>query len=73
MGTFGFGKAFDFLGKINIEFGKPSLRIIDFGIIDFEKGDLFEIHTRCMIWKILYVYSIKCFENGSGEEGTPLK
>ena len=73
METFGFGKAFDFWVKSILEFGKPSLRIIDFGIIDFEKGDLYEIHTRCMIWKILYVYSIKCFDDGSGEKGAPLK
>ena len=26
-----------------------------------------------MIYKILYVYSIKCFEIGSGEKGAPLK
>ena len=35
LGTFGFGKAFDFWVKSILEFGKPSLRIIDFGIIDF--------------------------------------
>ena len=37
MGTFGFGKAFDFWVKSILEFGKPSLRIIDFEIIDFEE------------------------------------
>ena len=35
LGTFGFGKAFDFWVKSILKFEKPSLRIIDFGIIDF--------------------------------------
>lgn len=57
-------KGFWFLGKNQFwKFGKPCLRSIDFGIINFEKGDLYENNTRCMIWKILCVYSIKCFES----------
>ena len=33
--TFEFGKAFGFWVKSILEFEKPSLKIIDFGIIDF--------------------------------------